>query len=71
MVSLVPGLGGIDCCTQLFVGLTSSFAAIYGMTNEAQKSIALEDFIPQYGAPYYIRSDNSKMQTGHLFTSIC
>ena len=66
----VPALGGIDC-TQLFVGLTSSFAATYGMTNEAQGSIALEDFIRQYGAPYHLRSDNSKMQTGHLFTSIC
>jgi hypothetical protein len=48
----VPALGGIDC-TQLFVGLTSSFAATYGMTNEAQGSIALEDFIRQYGAPYH------------------
>jgi transposase InsO family protein len=66
----VTALGGIDC-TQLFVGLKSSFTATYGMSNEAQGSIALEDFIREYGAPYHLRSDNSKMQTGHLFTSIC
>jgi hypothetical protein len=66
----VTAIGGIEC-TQLFVGLKSSVAATYGMTNEVQGSIALKDFIREYGAPYHLRSGNSTMQTGHLFTSIC
>jgi hypothetical protein len=45
--ALVTAIGGIKC-TQLFVGLKSSFAATYGMPNEAQGSIALKDFIREY-----------------------
>ena len=68
--SSVAALGGFEC-VQLFVGVTSKFTAVYAMHNEAQGSIALEDFIRDYGAPYHLVSDNSKMQHGKLFTSVC
>ena len=65
-----PAIGGKEC-VQLFVGLTSCFTAAYGMENEGQGSLALEDFIRDYGAPYHLRSDNSKMQLGNFFSAVC
>ena len=56
--------GGITCA-QLFVGKESKYTAVYGMKHERDGPEAFEDFIRDKGAPFCIRSDNSKMQTGN------
>jgi hypothetical protein len=56
---------------QLYVGLTSKFIATYAMKTESEGAETLSDFVRDYGAPYHIRSDNAKMETGHAFTAIC
>ena len=61
MFSSVPAIGGATCC-QLFVGNTSSFTAVYGMTREGEGLGTLERFVNEWGAPDAIRRDNSKMQ---------
>ena len=68
--SSVPALGGATCM-QLYVGLTSKFIATYAMKTESEGAETLSDFVRDYGAPYHIRSDNAKMETGHAFTAIC
>jgi transposase InsO family protein len=41
------------------------------MKTESEGAETLADFVRDYGAPYHIRSDNAKMETGHAFTAIC
>jgi hypothetical protein len=68
--SSIPALGGATCM-QLYVGVTSRFIAVYAMKTESEGAETLADFVRDYGAPYHIRSDNAKMETGHAFTAIC
>ena len=56
--------GGITC-GQLFVGKESRYTSVHGMKTESEGPDSFEDFIRDKGAPSCIRSDNSKMQTGH------
>ena len=59
--SSTKGIGG-EICAQLFVGKTSLFTKVYGMSTESQGNEALESFISDVGAPYYIHSDNAQME---------
>ena len=51
------GLGGITCA-QLFVG---KLTKVFGMRTENEGPDALVDFIRDSGAPYALKSHNSKM----------
>ena len=68
--SSTQAIGGFTCA-QLFYGKTSRFIVIYPMKREADGPHALEDFIRDVGAPYKIKSDNSAMQSGNVWTTIC
>ena len=65
-----PAIGGYTCA-QLFVGLESHAVEIYLMRAEREGPIALQDFIRQIGAPRTLRTDNSKMQLGREWVSLC
>ena len=68
-LSIVPGIGGHKYA-QLFVGSKSNFGVVYGIASESHGDEALEQFISEYGAPFHIRSDNSKMKTSKNWRSI-
>jgi len=58
-------------CAQIFYGLKSKFIVTYPMKREADGPAMLEDFIRDHGAPIKMKSYNSTMQSGKLWTSIC
>eukprot|EP00957_Ditylum_brightwellii_P117733 8981827-Ditylum_brightwellii.AAC.1 len=66
LFSLEPGLGGVTCA-QLFLGMSSKLTKVFGMKTENEGPDMFEDFIRDNGAPYALRSDNAKMQTGVNF----
>eukprot|EP00957_Ditylum_brightwellii_P197487 15046876-Ditylum_brightwellii.AAC.1 len=68
-LAMEVGLGGVPCA-QLFVGTESKLTQIFGMRAENEGPQAFHDFIRENGAPYALRSNNSKMQTGISFTNI-
>ncbi len=51
-------------------GRKSGVKKIYGLRMESQAQQALEDFIRNVGAPYYINSDNAKAETSRVWTDI-
>jgi len=57
-------------CAQLFYGTTSRFIVIYPMKREGDGPNILQDFIGDHGSPFILRSDNSRMQSGQLWTTI-
>jgi len=63
-------IGGYTCA-QIFYGTKSRFIVLYPMKREGNGPQILEDFIRDHGAPFTIRSDNSQMQSGTLWSSIC
>ena len=69
LFSSEDAFGGISCA-QLYVGLKSLFVALYGMKTESEGPDTLEDFIREFGAPYNLRNDNSKMQLGNNFREV-
>ena len=66
----VKNITGETCC-QIFVGMKSYFTYIIGMKTESEGPSALKSFIRQIGAPFALRNDNSKMQTGTAFMDVC
>ncbi len=54
-------------CTAVCVGTKSKLTKVFGMRTESKEPDALLDFIRDYGAPYALRSGNSKMQAGARF----
>ena len=60
-----------ESCAQIFVGMKSYFTSVIGMKTESEGPSALKSFIRQVGAPFSLRNDNSKMQTGKAFMDIC
>ena len=63
-------IGGFTCA-QLFYGTTTRFIVLYPMKREGDGPTILQDFIRDHGSPFVLRNDNSQMQSGHLWTSIC
>eukprot|EP00957_Ditylum_brightwellii_P172086 13101088-Ditylum_brightwellii.AAC.1 len=63
------GLGGVTCA-QLFVETSSKLTKVFGTKTENEGLAVFEDFIQDNGAPYALRSDNAKMQTGVSFRKI-
>ena len=53
-----------------FTRTKSKFTQVYGLQRTSDGPDALEYFIRGFRASYTLRSDNSKMQTGHLFNKI-
>jgi hypothetical protein len=58
-------------CAQIFVGMESFYTWMDGMKTESEGPSKLKKFIRQIGAPFALRNDNSKMQTGVAFMDIC
>ena len=67
--SSTKGIGG-ETCAQLFVGKSSLFTKVYGMSTESQGDKALKDFISEVGAPYHIHSDNAQMERSKAWKDI-
>eukprot|EP00957_Ditylum_brightwellii_P139241 10612362-Ditylum_brightwellii.AAC.1 len=63
------GLGGITCA-QLYVDTESKLTKVFGVRTESVGPDTFQDFIRENGAPYALKSDNAKMQTGPKFTQI-
>lgn len=55
-------------CAQIFYGIKSMVTSHYGMKKESQGPEMLLDFFRQEGVPLSITRDNSKMQSGKLWT---
>ncbi|MEM7375767.1 MAG: hypothetical protein AAF587_44660, partial [Bacteroidota bacterium] len=53
---------------QAFLGIQSKFMSHYGFKTESEGPECLLDFFRKEGVPISILSDNSKMQTGKLWT---
>ena len=53
------------------MGTTSQLTYLYGIRSESEGASKLQKFIKEVGAPYIIRSDNSKMQKGKAFGDLC
>eukprot|EP00957_Ditylum_brightwellii_P027190 2055073-Ditylum_brightwellii.AAC.1 len=66
LFSLEPGLGGATCA-QLFVGTSLKLTKVFVIKTENEGPDAFEDLIWDNGAPYTLRNDNAKMQTGASF----
>ena len=47
--------------------MKSYYTHIEGMVSESEGPKALQNFIRTVGAPFSMRNDNSKMQTGKAF----
>ena len=60
-----------ETCAQIFVGMSSFYTCVIGMKTESEGPQALKIFIRQLGAPFSLRNDNSKMQTGTVFMDVC
>eukprot|EP00957_Ditylum_brightwellii_P013869 1045488-Ditylum_brightwellii.AAC.1 len=69
LFSSKPGIGGVTCA-QLFVGTSSKLTKVFGTKTENEGPDAFGDFIQDNGAPYALRSDNAKIQTGASFRKI-
>ena len=54
----------------MFSGIDSGFMSVHGMKTEHEGPVALDDFVREIGAPFAIRNDNSKMQTGNRWRDI-
>ena len=67
--SSTKSITGETCC-QLFFGKKSKFCVVYGMVNESDGSSILQRFISDYGAPFTLHNDNSKMQTSIAWNKI-
>lgn len=65
-----PAITG-ETCVQMFVGLVSQLVFAYGMKTESEGPSKLRTFVREIGAPFSLINDNSKMQTGTAWTSIC
>ena len=63
-------IGGY-ACAQLFYGTTSRFLVVYPMKREGDGPHILQDFIRDHGSPFVLRNDNSQMQSGQLWNTIC
>eukprot|EP00957_Ditylum_brightwellii_P180597 13756418-Ditylum_brightwellii.AAC.1 len=63
------GLGGVTYA-QLFVRTSSKLTKVFGMKTESEGPDAFEDFIRDNRAPYTLRSNKAKMQTGVSFRKI-
>ena len=55
-------------CMQTFLGINSKHISHYGLKSESDGPDALRDFFRAEGVPISILRDNSKMQTGALWT---
>eukprot|EP00957_Ditylum_brightwellii_P209441 15361783-Ditylum_brightwellii.AAC.1 len=50
--------------------MSSKLTKVFGMKTENEGPDTFEDFIRGNGAPYVLRSDNAKIQTGLSFRKI-
>ena len=58
-------------CIQLFVVVETKFISVHLMKREAESHTALLDFIRTIGAPNQLLTDNSKTQSGTMWSRIC
>ena len=58
-------------CAQIYTGVSSYYTWVKGMKHESKGPTALQNFICQLGAPFFIRSDNSRMQACKHVLDIC
>jgi len=60
--SSVPAIAGGKTSAQVFVGVKSKYASVYGMHSVSEFPEVLKDFILDTGAPHTLISDNTTLR---------